>query len=1065
MALSGTTTLLFSDLVNSTDHLQNAGDEAGHRFFRAHHKLISDAVISNGGEELEWLGDGVLAAFESSADAVRCAIKIEQTARLPIGNLRFEIRIGIHCGEVLRRDQGYFGTAIVVARRLCDRAEAGQILCSNTIAELLSAHDTLKFRDLGILQLKGIKEPMAACEAVYERSNPVALLKRTPFVGRAAQIKRLQAKLKLASSGHGTVVTLVGEPGIGKTRALEEFSDLARQDGAIVLRGACYDGEFQPPYGAFAEAFLEYASIASPDDLKIVFRDSASPISRIAPSLHRYLGDIPEPPELDKDEARFRLLDAVAQTFIALGRIAPLVLILDDLHWADRGTVAMLNHVARFVSSNPILVICAYRDAEVGARHPLSGILAGIRRLPDFERIALEGLGGNEVGELLGIVGDQDAPEALVNAISGETSGNPFFIRELLLHLVEEGKILGEDKQWIPRIDIEALGIPDGVREIVERRVQRLSEGARKLLSIGAAFKGEFSFEVAAAVAGLTEDAALDAVDEGLQAQLLRPTAVADKFDFTHALIRHALYSELNPVRRTRLHRQIAETMERHWGERAAEHAAEVAYHFWRSAGAADQQHRGVDYSVAAADQAEAACAYDEVVSFIRIALELMAAGDPRRGPLLARLGNALVWALDGEGACNTAREASEMIAAAESDYAAAVYLEGVVQELYAAGLTLDAWKLVGEGLRRVGDRHDMIWGRLREIDLAREEAEDPDNPGIRCDSPGQQEWRAFLRTLPREVIKVHGADTRYQSRTEIMTDKTPNPSSLLLLAGDYRRALPLWQKDAGDSERHGRIAWAVTALGNVASCHIALGEFSAARAAIARGMSLSIRTTSVNLNLVSAQHELRLATDEGWEEVMQNPGSLDVLNKPTPENNWAFAMIRACGAYFFARINQPSMALEWINSLQGAFERGAPWEPTYSAVVCDAASALWMLNSGGEPAAIVEHCIRTKVIPPDFRYPMRDSRLSMARLCALQGRYDEASEWFAKAREALDEQGARPLRALADFDEATMYLRRASNGDIEKATRLMEHARGQFRLTGMNGWQTRAEATLTQAT
>src|SRR5208282_4953684 len=449
---SGTVTLLFTDLVNSTEHLQRAGDEAGQRLFRTHHKLIADAIGTTGGEELEWLGDGVLAAFSSSADAVRCAIQVQQTARKPAGNSQFEIRVGIHIGEVLRREGGYFGTPVVTARRLCDRAEAGQILCSKLIAELLSSRQTFAFKEIGELDLKGLAAPVRACEVVYERNDPIALLNRTPFVGRAHQIKRLLAKLEVASNGRGAVAMLLGEPGIGKTRTLEEFTDLARQRGAMVLRGACYDGEFQPPYGPFAEVILDYARIAPAEDLRTILAQSAPTIARIAPALRRHLGDIPEPPALDKEEERFRLLDAVAQSLIALSRIAPLVLILDDLHWADRGTIAMLGHVAHFVPSNSILLVGAYRDGEVGRRHPLAGALAAIRRLRDFESIAMKGLDGGEVAELLGMIGDQDAPAALVKAISAETDGNPFFIREVLLHLMEEGKILRDGKGWTSQV-------------------------------------------------------------------------------------------------------------------------------------------------------------------------------------------------------------------------------------------------------------------------------------------------------------------------------------------------------------------------------------------------------------------------------------------------------------------------------------------------------------------------------------------------------------------------------------------------------------------------------------
>src|SRR5208282_5903199 len=255
----------------------------------------------------------------------------------------------------------------------------------------------------------------------------------------------------------------------------------------------------------FAEVILDDARRAPAEDLRTILAQSAPTIARIAPALRRHLGDIPEPPALDKEEERFRLLDAVAQSLIALSRIAPLVLILDDLHWAARGTVAMLGHVAHFVPSNSILLVGAYRDGEVGRRHPLAGALAAIRRLRDFESIAMKGLDGGEVAELLGMIGDHDAPAALVKAISAETDGNPFFIREVLLHLMEEGKILRDGQGWTSQVSIDALGIPEGVREVIGRRILRLSDQARSLLSVGAAFNGAFSFGVAAAVAGLDE--------------------------------------------------------------------------------------------------------------------------------------------------------------------------------------------------------------------------------------------------------------------------------------------------------------------------------------------------------------------------------------------------------------------------------------------------------------------------------------------------------------------------------------------------------------------------------
>jgi class 3 adenylate cyclase len=480
MAQSGTITLLFTDLVNSTDQLQRAGDEAGERWFRIHHKLMTDAVTAGGGEELQWLGDGMLAAFSSTADAVRCAIKVQQTARRSMAGARFEIRIGVHLGEVLRRDGGYFGMPVVTARRLCDRAEAGQILCSRMIAELLAARQTFSFHDLGELSLKGLAAPVGICEVVYRANDPAAMLNRTPFVGRGGQLQRLSAKLEQACNGRGSIAMLRGEPGIGKTRTLEEFADRARQRGAVAIRGACCEGEWQAPYGPFAEAIMEYARDANRAELGTLLGKRAPILARIAPALRELLGDIPQPVALDKEEERLRLFEAVAQFLISAAQHAPLVLILDDLHWTDRGTVAMLSHVAHFVSANPILLIGAYRDAEVDRKHHLAVALAGISRLHNFDSLELKGLQGEEVTDLLGLIGDEPPPDALVKALGGATEGNPLFVREVLLHLLEEGKILREGHGWISKFSVDELGIPEGVRLVATRRRLKLSDDANR---------------------------------------------------------------------------------------------------------------------------------------------------------------------------------------------------------------------------------------------------------------------------------------------------------------------------------------------------------------------------------------------------------------------------------------------------------------------------------------------------------------------------------------------------------------------------------------------------------
>ena len=1059
MPQSGIVTLLFTSLVEPTNHPALASDEQSDAVFRAHHKLLTEAIEAAGGDELEWLGDGVLAAFQSTADAVRCAIVMQQAANRPLNGIKLEMRIGVHVGEVLRRDEGYFGTPIVIARRLCDRADGGQILCGRMIADLLSSRKAFGFHDLGDQQLKGITTPVGVCEVLYERNDPLAMLTRTPFVGRAAQLKRLIARFDEMTRGNGAVAMLRGEAGIGKSRTLEEFADHATQTGALVLHGACYDGDWQPPYGPFAEAIAEYSRIAPAAEVNAVLGRCAGVLARIAPSLREMFSDLSEPVTLDKEEERLRLFDAVAQFLIAVAKVKPLVLILDDLHWADRASVGLLAHVAHFAEANSILLVGAYRDAEVNRTHPLSVVMAGIGRMRNFESITLKGLDTEELASLLEMIGDNDAPPDLVKTLGHATEGNPLFVRELLLHLFEEGKILQEGQGWSSRLSIDQLGIPDGVRQLIDRRLLRLSSEANRLLSFASAFHGSFSFEVAMAAAELDEQTALGAIDEALGAQLLRPGPAGDTFDFTHALIRHTLYSGMNPARRTRLHRKIAEQMEHVWGERAAHHAAEVAYQFWRGA-AASGTARGADYAIAAADNAEAAYAHDDVAAFLQIALELLPPDDRRRPRLLGRRALAIAWTLNHDEALSTARDATEKIAAIEGTSAAADYCDQAARTFLFAGVTRGAWELAAEGLALIGDRRDITWASLTEIDLTRKEAEDLNNPGIRTDSAESRELYGVLRRLPRAQLETRNFDPPFESRDEIERDPAPPPTPLLMLAGDYRRCLPLQQAEAVENEQHGALARAARGWADVARCHTALGNFAEARASLDRALKLSARLptpTFAVLSLVAAQGEMHYATDEGWEQLMANSAAASFMNGANAESKWASAMINAYVSYLLARINQPALAIQRVNLLPAALEAGAPWARTYCSMACIAAATLWMLNRT-DHVDVIERNIRSKVLAQDFRSPMSDSRLSLARLSALSGRQDEAREWFAQARRVLDEQGARPLRAITDYDEGLMYQRRDLPGDRQKALALMEEAVHQFQQLGMTGWLNHVE-------
>src|SRR6516162_7441641 len=657
-------TLLFTDLVESTALLQRVGAEGGQRILHAHRQLLREALASHGGREVKWLGDGLLTTFASVAEGVRCAVMMAQRARRPVAGERLGLRVGLHVGEVLPDEADYVGTPVVLAQRLCDQATAGQILCGSVVVELLRGRQGFEFAPVGPLDLKGFAEPMAAYEVRYRPEAAAALLRHAPFIGRTTELGRLTRWLDEACAGHGGVVLVAGEPGIGKTRTIAEVAETARAQGALVLWGRCYEGEAARPFGPFAEALSEYVRATAPETLRADLGLHAAPLTRLVPLLRERVRDLPEPVPLEPAEERVRLLDAVAQSLLALAMRVLTVLVLDDLHWADAGTVALLRHVARFAPRARLLVLGAYRDVEVASHHPLTEALGTLPRETSYEQLGLGGLDAVAIKELVDTVADRETPAAWVETLTRETSGNPFFLREVLLHLTEEGALVAAHGSAAP--GPEKLQLPDTVRQVIARRLARLPDATTELLQVAAVFTGGIDFEVARRVADLEELAALDALDAALGAQLLvaagGPTAA---YDFTHALVRHTLYEGLSPARQVRRHRAVAEAMEAVYGERAVEHAAEIASQYARSAGLPGSE-RGVPHAVAAADRAAAASAHDDTVIFLRIALQLVPPNDARRARLLGRLGMALLWALDVEAALPAMREAGALIAAAE---------------------------------------------------------------------------------------------------------------------------------------------------------------------------------------------------------------------------------------------------------------------------------------------------------------------------------------------------------------------------------------------------------------
>ena len=470
------------------------------------------------------------------------------------------------------------------------------------------------------------------------------------FVGRREELAQLKAALENMLSGRGALVMLVGEPGIGKTRLAEEFGVYASLRGAQVLTGRCYEGEVALPYRPFIEAFRQYARSRPDAELRSELSDGAPEVARLVSEIRQRFSEIPEAPPLEAEAERLRLFESVSTFVCNASRSKPIVLFLDDVHWADKPSLLMLRYLARAVAGERVLILGAYRDVELDRTHPLSEVIATLRREQPYERVLLRGLPEDDVLAFLSAIEPPEELAAgrhdLAAALYRETEGNPFFIREVLSHLSEEGQLQREGGVWTAKGSISDLGIPEGVREVVGKRLSRLSEGCNRMLTVASTMTGGFSWEALKAISDEGEAALLDLLDEALAAQLVaeRRGDGAGSYDFTHALIRQTLYGELSTPRRVLLHRRIGEALEALYGEHVEPHLAELSHHFFQAAPGGDVD-KALDYATRAGDRALELLAHEEAVAHYEVALQALALKgapeDQRRSELLLALGEA----------------------------------------------------------------------------------------------------------------------------------------------------------------------------------------------------------------------------------------------------------------------------------------------------------------------------------------------------------------------------------------------------------------------------------------
>lgn len=642
--------------------------------------------------------------FASALDAVTAAVDRQRTAPR---------RIGLHVGEAADE-------AAAVAADLCERAEIGQILASPLVRDLVAPRRAQAFAPYMEDAVAVVwAPPVAATRAL---PPPLDFSAAAPFVARADELGQLAQAWKEAGAGQRRAVLVSGAAGMGKTRLAAEAAAraVAADLGAVVLYGRCEE-ELGVPYQPFVEALNAFVRDLPQSTVDEHVAARGADLARVVPALAARL-NLPRAERSDATAERYLMFEAVVDLLSRAGEDQPVLLVVDDLHWAIKPTVLMLRHILRSELATRLLIVGTYRDDELDRFNPLTDALGEIRRLPGVERVVLRGLDRDAVAAFVAASAGHALDERgmlLVTALHAETDGNPFYMAEVLNHLAESGVIYQtDDGRWTASADlnVDEIGLPESVRDVVGRRLNRLSADAARALTVAAVIGPTFDVALLELIpdAGDSPDALLDALDEAEGAGLVQG-ADRGEYSFDHSLIRHTLLSGLTSARRARLHRRIGEALESR--PDVDEHVDALAYHFGEAVGGADIA-KAVDYAIRAATQALDQLAHEEALTRIDRGLHALEL-DGR--PDLAR--QADLWLLraqalqDGPG-----EDPDGVVDALERAAAAARSTDSIEQLVRAAELmaeetvfgagTAPAVPLCEEVLARVGDDRPELRAR-----------------------------------------------------------------------------------------------------------------------------------------------------------------------------------------------------------------------------------------------------------------------------------------------------------------------------------------------------------------
>lgn len=959
-----------------------------------------------------------------------------------------------------------------VTRREVEVLEAlGERLSNPEIAERLfisvrtvESHVSSLLRKLQATDRAGLGRLGRSLNLKGASALPAALLDahgRGPFVGRASELAWLLEQWQVVGAGRRRVALVVGEAGIGKTRLAAALGAEVHSRGATVLYGRC-DAEALVPYQPFVEAVEHLLGAEPSDSLLPVVTEVRTELAR----LRLVPADGGEPVSGEgAGSEQYRLFQAVDALLSRAADNGPVLLVLDDLHWADRSTLLLVRHLARYPDRSGLLVMGTYRGEAVGWRHPLVQVVADLRREHGFERRSLSGLGPEDISRLVQARLEAGGRvERLAAILKDKTEGNPFFVTELLRHLDETGGLNVEPR---PTGHHDPLLVPASIRDVIGWRLAQLGADTRRVLSVASVVGLEFAVDVVADVAGLDEDRVLTALDDARGAAVLVDVPDAsDRLRFSHSLVREAVYTELSPPRRASWHRRTGLALERG----GSANMAELARHFHASGAEPERAHR---YGLAAGALSAEMFAFEHAASCFQIALDALGGEDERRFDVLMaqaaahrRAGDAARARSSSLGAVEAARRVGDAVrlatAALSLAEAADVWgrdesLVAVLEEALAA-LGEQDLALAARVMARLSQALYYLGPLPRRTELgdralaAARRAGDPaalaavlSSRHVALWSPGDLELRiADAREAVRLADEVGDAELAAQAHGWLVADllELGDLAGVDQALGEHARLAdtlrqPLHRRDAS--------AWrAMRAL--------AEGRFAAADEAIRQTRELGERANDPHAELLDWGIQRQwLVLETGGEEELRAMASVWVSLGARYSASSSPAWLAAT-ALIHARLGQKELARSVLEPMPGGALKSLPQDAvwvntlTYLAEVC-------RLLEDPERAAAVYDLLRPfekRLAVVDRGFVCKGSvERYLGLTAAAIGDWARARAHFQVAVEVHRRLGAKPLEVRTACELARAAL---DAGDATVAAALAEQALVGARDLGMAG-------------